>query len=159
MVWSAVPPRLWIQPEVIHRFILSPVTEPLTVLTPCTAQHIFHPIDPPAEPNTGIGLVWCMGQAWIRILDLVRNQLEHTIDLSSPVPSTSRGLDVLRLVRERCDKRRLSPPSCHAACASDADRSTSAILLRCMLELGRSNPTTSACHEPHSCLQHFSSRP
>ena len=28
------------------------------------------------------GLVWCTGQAWIHILDLVRNQLEHTIDLS-----------------------------------------------------------------------------
>ena len=27
----------------LHRFILSPVTEPLTVLTPCTGRHVFPP--------------------------------------------------------------------------------------------------------------------
>ena len=141
MVWSAVRPQLWIQPKVIHRFILSPVTEPLTVLTPCTARHVFHPIDPPAEPNTGIGLVWCTGQAWIRILDLVRNQLEHTPDLSLLCRRPSRGWTRRGCVREHADKRsrrhhlatrhaRAVPigvraRSCHAACVSCADRSTS----------------------------------
>ena len=141
--------------EVIDRFIRSPVTEPLTVLTHCMARHVFHPVDPPVEPNTPI---------WPSLVN--RPGLDsHTGLCERPagthhrtdclVPSTLQGLNAPRLVCERCDKR--TPPSCHAACASDADRSTSAILPRCMLE--RSNQTTSACHEPHSCLRHFSSCP
>ncbi len=120
MVWPAVPPRLWIQPEVIHRFILSPVTEPLTVLTPCTARHVFHPIDPPAESNTQIwpSLVYRPG------LDSHTGPCEKpagTYDRSfSPVPSTLQGLDAPRLVRERCRQKDV----------------VAAILPRCMLELG-----------------------
>ena len=50
------------------------------------------------------GLAGCSSLAWIRILDLVRNQLEHTGSLA-PVLSTLQGLDTPRLVRERCQQK------------------------------------------------------
>ena len=88
--------------QVIHRFILSPTMEPLTVLTPGTARRrLFIPSILLRSPTPRFGLVWCTGQAWIGILDLVRNQLEHNGSLAL-VPSTLQGLDAPRLVRERC---------------------------------------------------------
>uniref|UniRef100_A0A8C4WPD6 Ig-like domain-containing protein n=1 Tax=Eptatretus burgeri TaxID=7764 RepID=A0A8C4WPD6_EPTBU len=69
--------------KVIPRFILNPTTKPLTVLTPCTARpRLFIPSIHLQSPTPRFGLIWCTGQAWICILDLVKNQLEHTIDLS-----------------------------------------------------------------------------
>ena len=88
------------------------------------------------SPTPRFGLVWCTGQAWIRILDLVRDQLEHTIDLSLLCQRPYRGWTRRGWCVSGADKRTSSWPSCHAACASGADRSTSAILPHCMLELG-----------------------
>ena len=77
------------------------------------------------EPTPRFGLVSCTGQAWIRILDLVKNQLEHTIDLSLLcLRRPYRGWTLRGWCVSGADKRTLSPPSCHVACTIDADRST-----------------------------------
>ena len=104
--------------QVIHRFILNPTTEPVTVLTPCTARrHLFIPSIHLQSPTPRFGLIWYTGQAWICILDLVKNQLEHTIDLTLLCRRPHRGNDT--------------------ACVCCADRSTSPPFLpRCMLGLG-----------------------
>ena len=78
----------------------------------------------------------CSSLAWICILDLVRNQLEHTIDLPllcrRPyggwtcrgwcVSGATKGVRHRHLATRRAwavpTKRRPSPPSCHAACSS-----------------------------------------
>ena len=123
--------------QVIHRFILNPTTEPLTVLAPCAAgPRLLIPSIHLQSPTPRLGLVWCTGPAWICIRDLVGSQLEHTIDLSLLCRRPYRGWTHRGWCVSGADKRTSSPPSCHVACASGADRSMSAILPRCMLELG-----------------------
>ena len=69
--------------QVVPRLILSPATGSLTVLAPCAAgPRLFIPSIRLRSPTPRLGLVWCSGQAWIRILDLVGSQLEHIVDLS-----------------------------------------------------------------------------
>ena len=117
--------------EVTDGFNLRLTTEPLSLLTSWLDTFV----DPPAEPNTPI---WpCLVNR--PCLDLYTGPCEKPAGAHrgsfALVPSTVRGLNALRLrawaVRQKDD---------------------AAILPRGVFELGRSNPLTSACHEPHSCL-------
>jgi len=106
--------------QVIPRLILNPTTKPLTVLTHWTARpRLFIPSIHLRSPTPRFGRIWCSGQAWIRILDLVRYQLEHTIDLTLLCHRPYRGCT------RRCCMHELGRWECIAA-----------ILPRCMLELG-----------------------
>ena len=103
--------------QVLPRFILSPATGPLTVLAPCVAGlRLFILSIHLRSPTPRFDLVRCTGQAWIRILDLVKNQLEHTIDLSLLCRRPYRGWTRRGCVCELC--RKDVAASCHAACSS-----------------------------------------
>uniref|UniRef100_UPI00358F919A follistatin-related protein 4-like n=1 Tax=Myxine glutinosa TaxID=7769 RepID=UPI00358F919A len=78
--------------QVIPRFLRNPTTKPLTVRTPCTARpRLFIPSIHLQSQTPRFGLIWCTGQPWICILDLIKHQLDHTIDLS-PWNCKPRGL-------------------------------------------------------------------
>ena len=123
-----------------HRQVQPASNHGASVLTHGMARHVSTrldtscgPIDPPAEPNTPIwpNLVNRPG------LDLyaVKSQLEHTIDLSSCA---------VDLVGSECAE---------AACVGDVRKGGRRRHFATLhARAGCSNPLTSACHEPHSCL-------